>query len=52
MESQQNEQNHQDTGARADVREDEPFGSSRGEVITMIAFGIMAIGASVCFVIW
>lgn len=29
-----------------------PSGGSRGEVISMVLFGIMVIIASVCFVIW
>ncbi|GAA4262188.1 hypothetical protein K3888_03125 [Dietzia aurantiaca] len=30
----------------------QPAGSSRGEVISMVLFGLMVIIASVCFVIW
>lgn len=31
---------------------DAPFGSSKGEMISMVLFGLMVIMASVCFVIW
>lgn len=30
----------------------QPAGGSRGEVISMVLFGLMVIIASVCFVIW
>lgn len=33
-------------------RADAPFGSSKGEVISMVLFGLMVIIASACFVIW
>lgn len=33
-------------------REDAPFGSSKGEMISMVLFGLMVIIASACFVIW
>lgn len=33
-------------------QEDQPFGSSKGEMISMILFGLMVIIASACFVIW
>ncbi len=33
-------------------REDAPFGSSKGEVISIVLFGLMVMIASACFVIW
>lgn len=38
--------------ARDEARDDAPFGSSKGEVISMVLFGLMVIIASACFVIW
>lgn len=46
MESQQNQE------PEVEPREDAPFGSSKGEMISMVLFGLMVIIASACFVIW
>ncbi|HJC61559.1 MAG TPA: hypothetical protein H9755_14710 [Candidatus Dietzia intestinigallinarum] len=47
MDSQQNQQPEVEQ-----QREDAPFGSSKGEMISMVLFGLMVIIASACFVIW
>ena len=47
MESQHNRET-----AVEQQHENEPFGSSKGEMISMVLFGLMVIIASACFVIW
>lgn len=46
MESQQNQE------PEVERQQDAPFGSSKGEMISMVLFGLMVIIASACFVIW
>ena len=46
MESQHNRE------PAVEQQQNEPFGSSKGEMISMVLFGLMVIIASACFVIW
>ena len=53
MESQQGSEPEVEQQPEAEQqRDDAPFGSSRGEMISMVLFGLMVIIASACFVIW
>ena len=46
MESQQNQE------PEVESREDAPFGSTKGEMISMVPVGLMVNIASACVVIW
>lgn len=52
MESPQNPVPEPEAGTELAPAEDQPFGSTKGEVISLVLFAAMVIIGSACFVIW